>query len=76
VIFRYVLVCPDNIPSKMRTKTESVLTDVESMNYQSHEIIKPVSKLDSNLSIPYVDSRAQIPRIPAWKKEKINQVLN
>ena len=31
---------------------------------QSHEIIKPVSKLDSNLSIPYVDSRVQIPRNP------------
>jgi hypothetical protein len=35
-------------------------------------MIKPVS----NLSIPYVDSRAQIPRIPAWKKEKMNQILN
>jgi hypothetical protein len=43
---------------------------------QSHEIIKPVSKLDSNLSIPYVDSRVQIPRIPAWEKEKMNQILN
>ena len=39
---------------------------------QSHEIIKPVS----NLSIPCVDSRVQIPRIPAWKKEKMNQILN
>ena len=32
---------------------------------QSHEIIKPVS----NLSIPCVYSRVQIPRIPAWEKE-------
>jgi hypothetical protein len=39
---------------------------------QSHEMIKPVS----NLSIPCVDSRVQIPRDPAWKKEKMNQILN
>ena len=53
-------------------KCEQKQNQYRQMWNQSHEMIKPVS----NLSIPCVDSRVQIPRIPAWKKEKMNQILN
>ena len=71
MIFKYVLLCPENIPSKMRTQTESVSTDVESILWDDKTCLKSKYSMCWLQSPESPDSTASSGIQPGKKKKWI-----